>query len=505
MKRLIRYKPAAAVANALIALIAAAGLSGCLESGSEAGKAPIISDLPAASEVMAGQPFVLTPYASDPEGDALTFAIARKPSWASFDTSTGILSGTPAPDDVGVYANIQISASDGARETLSNLFSVTVKAAPAMPTQEQTPAPGNQTPTISGNPPQRAAEGQAYSFVPAASDPDNDSLTFSISNKPFWATFSPETGALSGTLAVGAAGAFLNIVISVSDGNASVSLPAFTIVVDPANRAPYIAGSPPTAVREGVAYLFRPAASDADGNALTFTVSGRPAWASFNTSNGELAGTPPIGSAGSFANIVISVSDGVASASLPAFGITVQSSNRAPTIAGTAPSGIVEGQAYSFVPAASDPDRDPLSFSIVNRPAWATFSTSTGALTGTPGAGTVGTYSGIRITVTDGNLSASLPAFSIDVRQTATGTATLRWSPPTTRTDGTALTDLAGYRIHYGTSQGSYPNRITINNPGITTYVVENLAPATYYFVTTAFDATGGESDHSAVASKTIQ
>ena len=121
------------------------------------------------------------------------------------------------------------------------------------------------------------------------------------------------------------------------------------------------------------------------------------------------------------------------------------------------------------------------------------------------GTGTAGSYPNIVITVSDGKAETSLSAFTITVQQAASGTATLSWAPPTTRTDGTPLTNLACYKIHYGTSQGSYPNRVTIDNPGITTYVIENLAPATYYFVTTAFDATGGESDYSNVASKTIK
>jgi hypothetical protein len=238
---------------------------------------------------------------------------------------------------------------------------------------------------------------------------------------------------------------------------------------------------------------------------VTFTIAGRPSWASFNPANGELSGTPPRGSAGVYGNIVISATDGALSSSLPAFSIVVEAANRAPTITGTPTTAVVEGQAYSFVPVASDPDGDPLTFSIVNRPSWATFSTSTGALTGTPAVGTVGTYSGIRISVTDGTDSASLAEFAIQVQQTATGTATVSWTPPTARTDGTPLTDLAGYKVHYGTTLGSYPNVIVINNAGVTTYVVENLAPATYYFVTTAFDITGAESDFSNVGSKTIR
>ena len=79
--------------------------------------------------------------------------------------------------------------------------------------------------------------------------------------------------------------------------------------------------------------------------------------------------------------------------------------------------------------------------------------------------------------------------------QASPGAATLSWTPPTQNTDGSALTNLAGYRIHYGTSATTLTQSIQIANPGLTTYVIEDLSPGTYYFAVRAFTSNGGESD----------
>jgi hypothetical protein len=85
-----------------------------------------------------------------------------------------------------------------------------------------------------------------------------------------------------------------------------------------------------------------------------------------------------------------------------------------------------------------------------------------------------------------------------------TGSATVSWLPPTTNSDGTALTNLAGYHIYYGTSAASLSQVIKIANVGITTYVIDNLAAGTYYFAVSSYTSTGIEGELSAVASKTI-
>ncbi len=453
--------------------------------------APTISGTPGTS-VTSGEAYSFTPVASDPDGQTLRFGIANAPSWSTFDIVTGRLSGTPTSTDVGTTSNIVISVSDGSLSAMLPAFSITVTQA-------------NRAPTISGTPATSVVSGQAYSFTPTASDPDGQTLTYAISGRPSWATFSTSTGRLSGTPDSTHVGTTSNIVISVSDGALSATLPAFSITVTQANRAPTISGTPATSVTSGQAYSFTPTASDPDGQTLTYAISGRPSWATFSTSTGRLSGTPSASNVGTTSNIVISVSDGSLSATLPAFSITVTQANRAPTISGTPATSVTSGQAYSFTPTASDPDSgQTLRFGIANAPSWSSFDVVTGRLSGTPNNTHVGTTSNIVISVSDGSLNATLPAFSITVADVQTGSATLRWTPPTLNEDGSPITNLSGYRIYYGTNSSNLAMVVELPNPGLTSAVVENLSPATWYFAVKAYNTANVESSLSNIASKTI-
>jgi hypothetical protein len=80
----------------------------------------------------------------------------------------------------------------------------------------------------------------------------------------------------------------------------------------------------------------------------------------------------------------------------------------------------------------------------------------------------------------------------------------LSWTPPTTNTDGSALTDLAGYKIYWGPSAGNYTNSVTLNNPGLSEYVVSQLTAGTWYFAASAINSGSVESVLSNAVSKTI-
>lgn len=180
------------------------------------------------------------------------------------------------------------------------------------------------------------------------------------------------------------------------------------------------------------------------------------------------------------------------------------------TISGTPTTGATVGTNYSFTPTASDSDGGQLTFSIQNAPAWATFNTATGQLSGSPKATDTGSTLNIVIAAADGSARASLPAFTITVTSTpgtptpTTGTATVSWVAPTQNTDGTALTDLAGFNIYYGISSSSLTQKIQVQGPGTTNYVVTGLSTGTWYFAVSSVATDGAESAYSAVSSKTI-
>jgi hypothetical protein len=169
--------------------------------------------------------------------------------------------------------------------------------------------------------------------------------------------------------------------------------------------------------------------------------------------------------------------------------------NAAPKITGSAVTAMFPNSLYSFSPKASDSDGDALSFQITNKPSWATFSTVTGALSGTPTTAHSGTYASIVISVSDGRASASLPTFSIKVGEPVSADGvTLQWTLPTETMDGNATVDLAGYSISYGTSPDVLYQTVRIDNPSIDRLVLDDLSAGTYYFGVKTFTSEGVES-----------
>jgi Putative Ig domain len=170
----------------------------------------------------------------------------------------------------------------------------------------------------------------------------------------------------------------------------------------------------------------------------------------------------------------------------------------APTISGAPAASVAIGAAYAFHPAATAAEGRTLTFAIRNKPAWAAFDAASGMLAGTPIAANVGTYAQISISVSDGVANASLAPFSISVAQ-PDAQVTLSWTSPTLNTNGTTMTDLAGYRIYYGSNSTQLNQVVTVEGAEVTEYAFRDLTGGTWYFAVAAYNSDKVESGLSAV------
>ncbi len=193
----------------------------------------------------------------------------------------------------------------------------------------------NQAPVLNPIGSQSTAEGTLLEFTASATDPDDDGVTITATGLPSGATFDGTDFSWTPDYNAAASSPY-SVTFTASDGDLTDG-EVVEITVTNTNNAPTISGTPATTVAEDAAYSFTPTANDVDGGALTFSIANKPSWASFSTTTGALTGTPVNADVGTYTGIVITVTDNEsASASLPAFAITVTNVNDAPVITGQA-------------------------------------------------------------------------------------------------------------------------------------------------------------------------
>jgi len=179
--------------------------------------------------------------------------------------------------------------------------------------------------------------------------------------------------------------------------------------------------------------------------------------------------------------------------------------NHAPALVGHPAGEARVSTKYSFTPGAHDADGDHLSFEAVHVPFWATFDRRTGHLTGVPPTSATGRYEDIVIGVSDGKVTKRLRPFTIVVTDPAfLGSATLHWRVAMERANGMPVQDIDGYRVRYGRDALRLDKSVLVQNPGLSSIVIENLEPGRWYFTLSAFTRDGEESPASNIVSKII-
>jgi hypothetical protein len=164
------------------------------------------------------------------------------------------------------------------------------------------------------------------------------------------------------------------------------------------------------------------------------------------------------------------------------------------TIAGTPPATATVGREYSFTPVVRDANGNAVEFNYVGRPPWSPFDRHTGSIIGTPTS--PGTYPNIQIQAWDGQHFAVTAPFTITVLPAGAAppaenaaSATVSWAKPSLNTDGSPLTNLAGYVVRYGTTATALDTQVQVTSPNVTSLEINHLAPGNWYFEVAAVTA----------------
>lgn len=307
---------------------------------------PVSITSPLTATAAVGQPFsyTLTALGTAP----VTLGAAGLPAWASFDLSTGIISGTPPAAGT---TNVTVTATDSSGTDTQTLV-ITAGNAPTI-TSALTATVG--------------AAGNSWAAIRVQASGDA-TIQYNASNLPGTVTFNTSTGYFGG--ASGATGVFNLPIVATNDFGSDFKVLAVSV-----GGAPVITSALSASGTVGTPFSYQLTAT---GTApLTFGASGLPSWASFDAATGVLSGTPSSAGASS---IGLSATNGIGT-STQTLVLTVDGPaiiTSALTASGTA------GEAFSYSLTAEG--TAPITRAMSGLPAWATFEASTGLLSGTPPA-----------------------------------------------------------------------------------------------------------------------
>jgi sugar lactone lactonase YvrE len=321
------------------------------------------------------------------------------PPGLTLNGATGELSGTPTMS--GVFGVTVIRAANGAGETLSNSFSITISGAPSAPTSftAQTPPAG----TV----------GAGYSYAFQATGFPSPTYSVQSGALPPGLTLNPTTGVVSGTPS--AAGAFGPVVIQASNSAGSLGSAPITFLINGAPTA--FSAQTPGAGVVGTGYSYAFQANGLPAPTYSIQSGSLPTGLSLNAATGELSGTPTV--AGTFGPIIVQAANAYGSVSSAPASITVAAVGSAPTafLQQSPPTGAVSS-AYSYTFQADGAPAPSYSVQSGALPPGLSLTTSNGLLSGVPTAS--GLFGPITLQAANAYGSVSSAPFTIAVNAAPT-------------------------------------------------------------------------------------
>lgn len=333
----------------------------------QANQPPVLQPI-AAQQINENQAFTLTPSASDPDGDVLSWSGSNLPAGAAVNPTTGALTWTPSYTQSGLYNAIILTVSDGHGGTAAASLSIGVVNV-------------NRPPVVNLVPSQTVNENTTLTVTPTASDADGDALHWWGDTTLPGGTVNPSTGVWTWTPDYTAAGVYNNVGLVCSDAQGGVVTAPFRVTVNDVNRAPTVGTVANRSIMAGYQVRLSTTASDPDGDAITWSGVRLPSGASVNQFTGVFSWTPTIAQAGTYSNIGLRASDPKGGSATAVFTLTVRLVNHAPTVTAIPDYAMKEGQLLSFTATGSDTDGDSLHWYGRKMPPLASIDSLTGVFT----------------------------------------------------------------------------------------------------------------------------
>ena len=258
--------------------------------------------------------------------------------------------------------------------------------------------------TTIGN--QTTNESQPLTFTVSATDPDDDTITYSATNLPVGGTLNPTTGEFTWTPGYTDAGTYEITFTATEDTPEALSdSETVTITVNNSNRAPELTPIGNQLINEGDTLQFTVSVTDTDSDTVTLSANNLPTGATFTPSTGLFYWNTDFDDAGNYPDIEFTATDNGIPMELDVelITITVGDVNRMPEVTNPGPQEVLEEDTLSFNVSATDPDGDIIKLSASNLPNGASFNPTTGTFTWTPSLSDAGVYT-VTITATDNGL-----------------------------------------------------------------------------------------------------
>jgi RHS repeat-associated protein len=283
---------------------------------------------------------------TDTDGDLLLWSLDNKPSGMVIDTNTGVLRWQPRKDQIGSQT-VAVRLTDNYGAFVVQEFTLAVGGL-------------NQAPQIVSTPVTRAAQNQQYTYTVVATDPENDTLTYSLGRRPTGMTIDNQ-GLIRWT-PTNTSPQTVEVIVSDSQGATSTQTYNIEVSTTAINNAPTITSTPVYLARPGSAYQYQIVATDPDaGDSLTYQLlSSTASGMSINSTTGLLTWTNPV--AGTY-TIAVGAVDRGGQGAAQRFTLTARANN-APVINSNPVLNVTPGTEYIYDVKATDPDNDRLTYTL---------------------------------------------------------------------------------------------------------------------------------------------